>query len=156
MAFEHYKGTFFNINAGGYAHCDAGAKIVLWNDNANTGNQWRFDVVPADTIAKLEGPVNQAIINKKLTTLRDEVKDYYGGMKVKNGLTYDGKYGPNAGGLISSLMRTNSELPGNEFKNAVDRNVNSYYHSNWQSGGALPTTGTGFRWIWAARYRNWW
>lgn len=138
VAFEHYKGTFFNINAGGYAHCDAGAKIVLWNDNANTGNQWRFDVVPADTIAKLEGPVNQAIINKKLTTLRDEVKDYYDGMKVKNGLTYDGKYGPNAGGLVSSLMRTNSELPGNEFKNAVDRNVNSYYHSNWQSGGA-PT-----------------
>ena len=136
---EHFTGRWFIVKDvnGATINRTAVGDLIRWNSTSEN-SQWGFEPIPADTIAKLEGPINQANINKKLTALRDEAKGYYEGLKIKNGLTYDGKYGPNAGGLISSLMRTNSELPGNEFKNAVDRNVNSYYHSNWQSGGA-PT-----------------
>ena len=136
VTFEKYQGVFFNINAGGYAHCDASANIVLWNDKANSGNQWRFDVVPADTIAKLLPAIEQNQMNKKLSALVSEVEEKIASVKLKNGLTFDGNYYASGAGLVNAFEKCNATEPaeGSE-ASAFDGNLTTYYHTQWSVAG---------------------
>ena len=138
VVFEYNHGVLFNISASGYVHCDPQANVVVWNDKAAGGGQFIFDVVPADTIAKLAPAIEQNQMNVKLSQLVSSVEGQVNGLKLKSGLTEDGNYYASGAGLVSSFEKCNATEPneGSEAA-AFDGNLTSYYHTKW-SGGA-PT-----------------
>ena len=111
VVFEYNHGVLFNISASGYVHCDPQANVVVWNDKAAGGGQFIFDVVPADTIAKLAPAIEQNQMNVKLSQLVSSVEGQVNGLKLKSGLTEDGNYYASGAGLVSSFEKCNATEP---------------------------------------------
>ena len=138
VTFEQLQGIWFRVKDGSnYAHCDGSYNVVVWNSTGD-GNRWRFEPVPADTIAKLLPIVEQSQMNKKLSTLVSSVESEVSSLKLKSGMTEDGNYNANAAGLVSAFEKCNATEPteGSEAA-AFDGNLTSYYHTAWS--GSAPT-----------------
>lgn len=108
--------------------------LIRWNSTSEN-SQWRFDAIPADTIAKLAEGVNQNLLNKKLTEVLTSAKSDYFGLQTKSGITYDSEYADNAKGLVTEAT-VNSEDNTRPVAKAFDGDINSFFHSQWQADKA--------------------
>ena len=134
----HYKSQWFLLQSqdGNQAHNDAGGTIVLWNSTGE-GNWWRFNPVPADTIAKLSGAVKQNLLNTNLTAMVSDISSQLSGLKTMSGLTFDGNYASNAKGLVSEFEYANAtETQEGKPEWAFDGKLDTYYHTLWHADKA--------------------
>ena len=139
VTFEQLQGIWFRVkDDANYAHCDGSYNVVVWNSTGD-GNKWRFDPVPADTIAKLLPIVEQSQMNKKLAGLVSDVESEVNSLKLKSGLTMDGNYYASGAGLVSAFEKCNAtETTEGSEAAAFDGDLTTYYHTLWHDEGA-PT-----------------
>ena len=110
--------------------------LIRWNSTSEN-SQWRFDAIPADTIAKLADGVNQNLLNNKLAALLNEVAGEVNGLKLKSGLTFDGKYYSSGAGLVSSFEKCNATETSEGSEAApFDGDLTTYYHTWWHADKA--------------------
>ena len=125
----HCKGMYFFLKSqdGNFAHKDAGATIVRWNSDG-AGNQWRFDPVPADTIAKLSFAVKQNVLNNTLSVMLTNAKGEILGLQTESGWTDDASF--SAPGLVTEA-KTNAPEGEGPVDRLFDGKLDTYFHSTW-------------------------
>ena len=132
---EYYQGGSFRLQGGdGWIHNDDYQKCVHW-DSYGAGNLWQIVPVSKDTIAKLEGLVNQNHLNKQLKALAETAKTDWMKNQYKNHFIATGLYSaPEDSGLVRKYEAANATetLEGSEAA-SFDGNLESYYHTFWRA-----------------------
>ena len=134
ISTKQFEGIWFRMHDGKmWMHNDGGGKVVGWNSEG-TGNRFRFEAVPADTIDSLSVLVEQNMLNKKLSKLVGEANSDYKGLETKSGLTFDGTYLSSAKGLVTEFEAANAtETREGKPEWAFDGNLGTYYHTLWDN-----------------------
>ena len=133
---EIIKGNFWNIKDKGLLH--AKPKDGLLNNYGkpeDDGNLWQFYTVSEASFEAIHQVIVQANLNKELSKRVKEISINIEGLKNKCGLTMDGSYARNAGGLVSSFVNANANdsHPGSDPRFAFDRNVETIYQTEWSN-----------------------
>lgn len=128
-------GHWFRLHDGDmFIHNNSRGEIVHWNATTD-GNQWRFNPVPSDTIAKLQALVDQKHMTERLHTLVDKVSSDLESVMTKCGITFDGKYKWNAPGLVTEFEAANAtETKEGTPEGAFDGDLTTYYHTAYHEG----------------------
>ena len=137
ISLPQYQGIWFRMHDGKmFMHNDGAYKIVGWN-STGTGNLFRFETVPADTIALLQSQVEQNKMNQRLARLIKKAKTDVEGVQTMSGITFNGEYNSNAAGLVKEFEAANSvETAEGKPEWAFDGKLNTYFHTMWHADKA--------------------
>ena len=131
FTFPQFQAQWFRIKCqdGNFAHNDAGGVVVRWN-STGSGNWFRFDAVPVDTIDSLSIAVNQGVLNNKLANLVTSAKNDILGVQTESGWTEDASFA--SPGLVKEATTNASEGEG-PVDRLFDGKLNTFFHSSWSS-----------------------
>lgn len=143
------RGDVFTIAAANHANeatwnADPNGNIVYWGAVNASGNSFTLHKVDESALGGLEELVEQNRLNDNLTSLYNEARALYlSGRRFTSDATADSDYTVPGLAEDASLLSSNApETTEGEIANAVDLDLNTYFHTAWSSGASTEPENT--------------